>query len=154
MAAQVPNIFVEQYDQGQKKIRADLMDENFAYVCTQLDANADTAAGKTTVAEAAHAAMPSARTVSVSLPSSNSTATAPADGYFVLRGARAHGQTFARLSLGIAGGIFVSSYEGTGNVFFLSLPCSAGDEVIVYYLNNDSDYLSLYFVYANGQQQS
>jgi len=55
MAAQVPNIFVEQYDQGQKKIRADLMDENFAYVCTQLDANADTGSAAQAAADAAQA---------------------------------------------------------------------------------------------------
>ncbi len=55
MAAQVPNIFVEQYDQGQKKIRADLMDENFAYVCQQLDANADTGSAAADAAAAAQA---------------------------------------------------------------------------------------------------
>lgn len=55
MAAQVPNIFVEQYDQGQKKIRADLMDENFAYVCQQLDANADAGSAAQSAADAAQA---------------------------------------------------------------------------------------------------
>ena len=95
MAAQVPNIFVEQYDQGQKKIRADLMDENFAYVCDQIDTQAGSAQSaaesaqaaadsKTTAAEAAAAAMPDfSRAVSVSMPISNSgtTYTPPSAGW-------------------------------------------------------------------------
>ena len=166
MAAQVPNIFVEQYDQGQKKIRADLMDENFAYVCTQLDNNSDagsaaqaaadaaqaaadaaqtTADGKTTAAQAAHAAMPSGQSVDLALPASGGTVTVPDDGYLLFMGngvanQQSYAYLFGRLKIR-------TQWSGQGS-YPIFLPVTKDEVVTVGYANLSSN--SLAFIYANG----
>ena len=158
MAAQVPNIFVEQYDQGQKKIRADLMDENFAYVCGQLDANADTgsaaqaaadaaqatADGKVTAAQAGHAAMPSGQYIDLTPPASGGTVTAPEDGYIT---ASVGGGTNA--SIWFDGPTISTRVIASGTRLALFLPVSRNDIVTVAY-NTIQSWIYFRFVYANG----
>ena len=147
MASQVPNIFVEQYDQGQKKIRADLMDENFAYVCSQIDATI-------TPAEAAHAAMPSGQTIALSVPARNGTVTAPGDGYIVISASSGQIDTF---SVGLLGPTISSrswvtaTYAGATALVYI--PVSSGDVVTVQYPIGGTVGL-LNFVYANSQVTS
>lgn len=141
MATQVPNIFVEQYDQGQKKIRADLMDENFAYVCTQIDATADagsaaaaaaqsaadvaqtTADGKANAdlddvtadgkAVMAHAAMPSGQYENISYSGGGAYEyTAPADGYVGITGQVSQPDFYRGVMLSYRPSISSSDYVG------------------------------------------
>lgn len=179
MAAQVPNIFVEQYDQGQKKIRADLMDENFAYVCQQLDANADAGSAAQTAADAAqtaadaaqatadgkaspdldnvtpagteviaHAAMPSSQTVTLSLPQTGGTFTAPADGYVVFSMTSAASATDNQY-IGLMGRLSIRVRVRIGVVNSIFLPVVANEVVGVLYTAGMTLH-SFEFVYANG----
>lgn len=175
MAAQVPNIFVEQYDQGQKKIRADLMDENFAYVCQQLDANADTgsaaaaaaAAAQTTAdgkanadlddvtaagkAVMAHAAMPSGQYIDLTLPADGGIVTAPADGIMFFRKAASAAGQFITLQKVSSNNILLEALNTSGGGYALAvfLPVSEGDTIRIYY--NAAGVTTYFrFIYANG----
>lgn len=171
MAAQVPNIFVEQYDQGQKKIRADLMDENFAYVCDQIDTqagaaqtaadNAQTAAdSKTTPAEAANAAMPATSGVYIdySFPSGATSVTIgpfPADGVLVFRATRG---TDTSGTVGILCGFNSSTvYINSGSANFVMntwLPVGAGRTATVSRASATQTVSTLRFMYLNGNVPS
>ena len=101
-----------------------------------------TAAGKGVIA---HAAMPGSQTISLSLPQSGGTVTAPADGYLMLQ---ASGNSNNASNMYLYGRIQVRQIW-TAGISYMFLPVSKDEVVTVGYVNMTGTPV-LWFVYANG----
>ena len=99
-------------------------------------------------AKAAHLAMPSDTGIEISIPSSGSTITAPADGYITLTGTAGNQNGFVNLySAGGIGSMVSMPATFAGKAL---LPVKKGKVVTIGYMNLSN--ASLEFTYAEGSQ--
>lgn len=109
-------------------------------------------ATKTNASQAAHAAMPSTKKVTLTLGASGSTYVAPADGYFYLRG---WSEQTIMLQLqyedATTKDIAIVSREA-GHTATVCLPAYEGRKVYAMYENINAYDLTFMFIYANGAE--